>query len=234
MKSLKQYDKTGWLLLFILAASLILSQTPLAHWITLENLQQNKEMLKNYVEQHYVISVIGYILLYILVAATAIPGAILLNLAGGFLFGILPAVVYVNIGATGGAVFCFLLARHLGKEWVYKKYGKKISKLNRELEEYGKNYLLTIRFILILPFFLINILAGVTNVSAKTFLWTTALGNLPGSIIYTMVGKNLGDIQSTKDLFSPKILGIFLLLTAFSLLPIFIKKKKNKKRDRRH
>ncbi len=231
MKSIKRYDKTGWALVFIVVASLILSQTRLVDWITLENLQQNKELLKDYVSQHYITSIIGYILLYILVAATAIPGAILLNLTGGFLFGVLPAIVYVNIGATGGAVFCFLLARYLGKEWVYKKYGKKISKLNRELEEYGKNYLLTIRFIPILPFFLINILAGVTNVSAKTFLWTTALGNLPGSIIYTMVGKNLGDIQSTKDLFSPKIIGIFLLLTAFSLLPIFIKKKKKKKHD---
>ena len=229
MKSLKQYDKTGWLLLFILAASLILSQTPLAHWITLENLQQNKEMLKNYVEQHYVISVIGYILLYILVAATAIPGAILLNLAGGFLFGILPAILYVNIGATGGAVFCFLVARYLGKDWVYRKYGKKISKLNRELDNYGKNYLLTVRFIPILPFFLINILAGVTNVSAKTFLWTTALGSLPGSVVYAVVGKNLGNIQSSRELFSPKIIGIFVILAAFSLFPIFMKKKKMKK-----
>ncbi len=229
MKSIKKYDKTGWILLFIIAASLVLSQTRLVDWITLENLQQNKELLKDYVAQHYVISATGYVLLYILVAATAIPGAILLSLTGGFLFGVLPAMIYVNIGATGGAVFCFLMARYLGKEWVYKKYGKKISKLNQELEEYGKNYLLTIRFIPILPFFLINILAGVTNVSAKTFFWTTALGGLPGSIIYTIAGKNLGDIQSTKDLFSPKIIAFFLMLAAFSLLPILIKKKKKKK-----
>ncbi|MTI53508.1 TVP38/TMEM64 family protein [Geosporobacter ferrireducens] len=229
MKSIKKYDKTGWILLFIIAASLVLSQIRLVDWITLENLQQNKELLKDYVAQHYVISATGYVLLYILVAATAIPGAILLSLTGGFLFGVLPAMIYVNIGATGGAVFCFLMARYLGKEWVYKKYGKKISKLNRELEEYGKNYLLTIRFIPILPFFLINILAGVTNVSAKTFFWTTALGGLPGSIIYTIAGKNLGGIQSTKDLFSPKIIAFFLMLAAFSLLPILIKKKKKKK-----
>lgn len=229
MKPIKQYDKTGWLLLSILAASLLLSQTPLAHWITLEKLQQNKEMLKNYVEQHYVISVTGYILLYILVAATAIPGAILLNLAGGFLFGILPAILYVNIGATGGAGFCFLMARYLGKDWVYRKYGKKISKLNRELENYGKNYLLTVRFIPILPFFLINILAGVSSVSARTFLWTTALGSIPSSVIYAVVGKNLGNIQSTRELFSPKIIGIFVVLTIFSLLPIFRNKKIMKK-----
>lgn len=231
MRLIKKYDKTAWILLLIIAVSFILSQTRLGDWITLENLQQNKEWLKDYVAQHYIVSVIIYVLLYILVAATAIPGAILLSLIGGFLFDVLPAIIYVNIGATGGAVSCFLLARYLGKEWVYKKYGKKISKLDRELEEYGKNYLLTIRFIPILPFFLINTLAGVTNVSAKTFIWTTAVGSLPGSIIYTIAGKNLGDIQATKELFSPKIIGFFLLLTAFSLLPIGMKKKKKKKKS---
>ncbi|MEW9121801.1 MAG: TVP38/TMEM64 family protein [Thermotaleaceae bacterium] len=226
-----QLDKIGLIIILLIMASLLASKTRLAHWITLENFQQHRELLKNYVNQHYLISAIGFILLYIVVAATAIPGAILLSIVGGFLFGVFSASIYVNIGATAGAMITFVTARYIGKDWIEKKYGEKIHKLNREVEEYGKNYLLTLRFIPILPFSLINVFAGITQVSFKTFFWTTALGSVPSSIIYTFAGKNLGDIQSTRDIFSPKIIGIFTALAVFSLVPLIFKKRKRIKTD---
>ena len=114
---------------------------------------------------------------------------------GGFFFGgisglsgVALGTLYVNVGATVGAFLVFLAARFFLGDMVHEKYGPKLEKFNRELDENGKNYLLTMRFIPIFPFWMINLLAGVAKVSPVTFLWTTSLGIIPGSAVYNYVG----------------------------------------------
>lgn len=155
------------------------------------NLEANKEQLFGRVQENYLLAVLIYVVVYIAVVALSIPGATILTLLGGFFFGGVSglagvgfASIYVNVGATAGAFLVFLAARFFLGDMVHAKYGAKLERFDAELAENGKNYLLTMRFIPIFPFWMINLLAGVARVTPITFLWTTSLGIIPGSIVY--------------------------------------------------
>ena len=129
-----------------------------------------------FVHDRYILSLFLFISLYIIATAFSIPGDIILTLAGGFLFGIAVATVIVNIGATAGAVLAFLSARYLVGDRLQEKYQGQLNRFNEELNLNGPRYLLTLRFIPVFPFFLINFLAGLTNIPLRTFVWTTSVG----------------------------------------------------------
>jgi len=188
--------------------------------LTLENLQANRTRLLALVENHGAASILIYIATYILVTGLSIPGATVLTLAGGFAFGALPAALYVNVGATTGAALAFLITRYLAGSWLQARYGEKLRAFNAEMDRHGPNYLLTVRFIPLFPFFLINLAAGLTNVSLATFVWTTSVGILPGGLVYTYAGSRLAVIRSTGDILSPDVLAAFGLLALFSLGPV--------------
>lgn len=197
-------------------------------YLTFENLKMYKEQLLNFVGSNYLVSVVGFIAVYILVVAFSFPGAAVLSLACGFFFG-MTGVLYVNIGATFGAVLAFLAARYIIGNWIQGKYGKKMDAFNRDLEQNGKNYLLTLRLVPVFPFFLINLLAGLTGISLFTFFWTTALGIVPGSIVYVYAGTQLSTINSMGDIISWQMLSAFALLGLLSLVPVLIQKIKSRK-----
>lgn len=197
-------------------------------YLTFENLKMYKEQLLNFVGSNYLVSVVGFIAVYILVVAFSLPGAAVLSLACGFFFG-MTGVLYVNIGATFGAVLAFLAARYIIGNWIQGKYGKKMDAFNRDLEQNGKNYLLTLRLVPVFPFFLINLLAGLTGISLFTFFWTTALGIVPGSIVYVYAGTQLSTINSMGDIISWQMLSAFALLGLLSLVPVLIQKIKSRK-----
>lgn len=190
-------------------------------YVSFENLLDHRNSLKAFVRSNYLSSVFIFILV---VEATAffIPGAIVVTLAGGFLFGVLQGVLFCSAGNVLGATTAFLLARHsFGKRWQ-KKYGKRLSGLNRELERYGHNYLIALRVVPVMPFFMVNYLAGLTSIRTRTFVWTTFAGMLPGSFVYCFAGRELGRIESPGDVLSPELLAAFILLAIFSLLPPLI------------
>lgn len=191
-------------------------------YFSLESIKSNKEMLLQSVQAHYAIAVVTFIIVYILSVSLSLPGATVLTLSGGFLFGAILGVIYVNIGATIGATVIFILARYLIGSKLQNKYQDKLNTFNAELKEKGYLYMLTLRLIPLFPFFLINILAGLTNLPLRTFIWTTAVGIFPGSLVYTFAGKQLGTIHSLKDIFTPQIFAAFTLLGLLALLPIFI------------
>jgi len=147
-----------------------------------------------------------------------------LTLAGGFLFHLFPGIIYVNVAATVGATLGFLFARYILGNKVQEKYASQLERFNRELDENGHLYLLTLRLIPAFPFFLINLLAGLTKVSLKTFFWTTMVGILPGSLVYSFAGSQLNTIESVEDIFSGSIIAAFLALALFALLPVILKK----------
>jgi uncharacterized membrane protein YdjX (TVP38/TMEM64 family) len=191
---------------------------------TLENIQLHAAQLRDFSDSHYLISVIAFILIYIIVTGFSLPGALPLTLAGGFLYKTLLAAVYVNIGATAGATLSFLFARYVAGAWIQQKYADKLAHFNAELDRNGSSYLLTLRLVPIFPFFLINIFAGLTRIKVKTFVWTTSLGILPGSLVYSYAGQQLGTIHNVKDVFTTRILVAFLLLAAVAILPILWQK----------
>ncbi len=187
-------------------------------YLDFAHVSAQREALRNYVAAHYWVSVAAFIALY-MTTAFFVPGAIVLNLVGGFLFGVLPAALYINAGATLGSALALLVSRHMLGDWIQERYGEQLKPLNRAIERYGVSYLLAVRIIPVLPFFTVNYLAGLTRIPLKTFLWTTSLGMFPGSLVYAYAGRQLGSINQPKDILSPRILAAFALLTLFTLLP---------------
>jgi uncharacterized membrane protein YdjX (TVP38/TMEM64 family) len=220
----KKYKKQIILLAILVAVILFVRLSGASGYLTLENLKKNKELLQHFIEARYFFAVVTYIVVYILTVTFSIPGATVLTLAGGFLFGLLPAIIYANVGATIGATLGFLFARYILGNSIQEKYAPQLERFNRELDENGHLYLLTLRLIPAFPFFLINLLAGLTKVSLKTFFWTTMVGILPGSLVYSFAGSQLNTIESVEDIFSGSIIAAFLALALFALLPVILKK----------
>jgi len=211
--------------LIIVTVLLFFRVIGIENYINFQTIKENREYLLNFVTSYYWFSVFIYIVTYIVVAALSVPIAAPLTLIGCFIFGVVPTVLYTNIGATLGAVLAFLIIRYFLGVQIQKAYAKKLIHFNENIERYGANYLLLARFIAIIPFFLVNILAGLTNISFKTFVWTTSLGIIPGSLIYAYAGKNIISIDSTKEIFSSKIILIFIVLILFGLGSLFFQKR---------
>ncbi|HXY74806.1 MAG TPA: VTT domain-containing protein, partial [Dehalococcoidales bacterium] len=148
------------LLAIIIAVIVALRFSPLGHLLTFEHLKENREALVSLVHDHYWASIMLFIVVYFLVTALSIPGAVILTLAGGFLFGALAATAYIDVGATSGASLAFLSARYLVGRQLQEKYEFQLRKLNEEIRLNESSYLLTIRFIPVFPFFIVNLLAG--------------------------------------------------------------------------
>lgn len=193
-------------------------------YLTLENLQMQSTHLKEFVDMHFIFSALIFVAIYIIIITFSLPGAAILSLAGGFLFGMVFGTLLNAVGATIGALIAFLMTRFLLGEPLQQKFSKQLEIFNQELSQYGIYYLLAIRLIPIFPFFLINILCGLTKISIQTFFITTALGIIPGDLIYTYAGTQLASITSLREIFSTKIIIAFLFLASFIVLPLIIKR----------
>ncbi|OGF50241.1 MAG: hypothetical protein A2044_02115 [Candidatus Firestonebacteria bacterium GWA2_43_8] len=212
------------LILIIVMLGAAIHFTQFQNYLTFEDFKNNSSFFKRYVEDNYLTTMLFYIGIYFVVAAFSIPGAFVLTIAGGFLFSTLTATAYVVTGATAGAILAFLTSRYLVGNFVQKKYGDKLSGINNEIKENGKYYILMLRFISVPPFFLLNILAGLTKIDLKTFIWTTALGIMPATLIYSYAGSNLSGIEEPGDLLSPGVIAAFILLGLLAILPVVARK----------
>lgn len=210
------------LLLLFIGVIVALRVSGAGELLTLENLRKNRDALLIFVRENHGLSVILYILAYIIAIAVNLPGGAVLTMAGGFLFGTLPAVLYVNLGATTGAVLAFLSARYLLGARLQETYRDRLAAFNNEMTRNGARYLLTLRLIPVFPFFVVNFLAGLTQVPLATFSWTTALGIIPGTAVFAYAGHQLENVNSIGDVFTGKVLTAFLLLALFTLAPALI------------
>lgn len=198
----------------------------LNQYLSLDALKANRDALLEFVESHYSAAVALYTGIYILQTALSLPGGAILTLAGGFLFGAVPATIYVNIGATLGATCAFLAARYLLRDWVEKKFGSKLAPIQEGFSHDAFSYLLTLRLIPLFPFFLVNLVSGLTRVRVGTYMVATAIGIIPGSFVYAYAGRQLGTINSLKEIASPNVLLAFTMLGLLALVPIVYKKFK--------
>jgi uncharacterized membrane protein YdjX (TVP38/TMEM64 family) len=200
----------------------------LEKYLTLVSLKANRDALTAFYQEHLLTTVALFIAIYILQTALSLPGAAVLSLASGAIFGTVMGTIYVNIGATTGAVLAFLAARYLFHDAVQNKFGTRLEKINSELEKAGFNYLLSLRLVPVFPFFLINFAAGLTKIPLLTFFLGTMIGIIPGSFVYCNAGASLATINSIGEIASPRVLGSFALLGLFSLVPVFYRKIKHK------
>ncbi len=166
--------------------------------------------------------VIGvYFMIYVVVAALALPGAVVMTLAGGALLGLFVGTVVVSFASTIGATLACFFSRFLLRDWVQSKFGDKLESVNRGIQREGAFYLFTLRLIPIFPFFIINLVMGLTRMPLFRYYWVSQLGMFPATLVYVNAGKELGKIESVAGILSPALLVSFAVL---GLFPIVVKK----------
>lgn len=211
------------------AAAALFFYLDLGQYLTLQQLKANRQLLLDYYAAHTVTTVLLFMAIYILQTALSLPGAAILSLAAGAIFGSLSGTVYAVCAATAGATLAFLVTRYLLRDAVLGRFGARLEGLNRELETRGLNYLLFLRLVPLFPFFLINLAAGLTRLPLRVFVLGTLVGIIPGGFVFVNAGASLATIDSLRDVASPRVLGSFALLGLFALVPVLYGKIKKGK-----
>jgi len=190
----------------------------LNQYLTLSYLKASQEKFLLLYTEHSLLVIASYMGIYILTTSLSLPGAAVMTLAGGALFGFWLGTLTVSFASTIGATLACFVSRYVLRDWVQGKFGDKLSAINRGIEREGKFYLFTLRLIPIFPFFVINLVMGLTTIPLITFYWVSQLGMLPGTMVYVNAGKQLADIESLAGILSPKVIFSFALLGLFPLI----------------
>lgn len=190
----------------------------LSQWLTLENAKAQQVTLNDYIIENATTASLVFFIGYVVMTALSLPGAAVASLLGAALFGFWWALVLVSFASSIGATLAFLVSRFMLRDWVQAKFGNKLDTINRGIEKDGSLYLLTLRLIPIFPFFLINLVMGLTSFKTRTFYWVSQLGMLPGTAVYVNAGTQLAQIDALGDVVSPSVLGSLALLGIFPLL----------------
>ncbi|HBN15315.1 MAG TPA: pyridine nucleotide-disulfide oxidoreductase [Pseudohongiella sp.] len=188
----------------------------LGQYLTLEFVQSQLDVLRDYSQQEPMLSSLIYFVVYVLMAALSIPGAAIMTLLGGAIFGLAWGLVLVSFASTLGATLAFLASRLLLRDWVQARFGNSLKTINAGIERDGAFYLFTLRMIPVFPFFLINLVMGLTPLKTFTFFWTSQTGMLLGTAVYVNAGVELGQLDSLSGLLSGSLIVSFALL---ALLP---------------
>ena len=196
----------------------------LGRFLSLQALKDNRDDLLSFTETHAAVAATLFVLIYVAVTGLSLPGAVILTLAGGFLFGAVWGTLFVNLGATAGATLAFLASRYLLRDWVERKFGKWLGPVQQGFANNAFSYLMTLRLIPLFPFFVVNLVSGLTRMNVGTYVAATAIGIIPGSFVYAYAGRQLGTINSLKDIASPGVIGAFVLLGLLALVPSLYKK----------
>ena len=155
---------------------------------------------------------------YVAVTALSFPGAAVLTLAAGAIFGLLTGLIIVSFASSIGATLAFLASRFLLRDWVQQRFGDRLKAINTGVKKDGGFYLFTLRLVPAFPFFIINLVMGLTPIRATTFYWVSQIGMLAGTIVYVNAGTQLGQIDSLAGILSPGLIGSFVLLGIFPLI----------------
>ena len=204
-------------------------------YLSFQMLSHHYKALSAYTLNHHFLSAMIFVSVYILIAAFSIPGATVMTLLGGFLFGAVFGTFWVVIGASIGATLTFLAVKTAFGDILKNKAGSTIQKMQEGFTKNEFSYMLFLRFLPIFPFFIINIAAGVLGVRLRTFFFGTLLGIIPGSFTYAWGGSGLGyALSKGKEIdmgiiFEPKVLFPIIVLAALSVIPVVYKKLKSKK-----
>jgi uncharacterized membrane protein YdjX (TVP38/TMEM64 family) len=193
----------------------------LGQYLTLDYLKSSQEKFAILYNNNQVAVIAVYMLIYIAVTALSLPGAAVMTLAGGAMFGFWVGFIVVSFASTIGATLACFVARFLLRDWVQNKFGDKLTAINEGIAKEGAFYLFSLRLVPIFPFFIINLVLGLTNMNLLTFYWVSQVGMLPGTMVFVNAGKELAKIDSLSGILSPGLILSFVILGIF---PITVKK----------
>jgi uncharacterized membrane protein YdjX (TVP38/TMEM64 family) len=196
----------------------------LNRYFTLTYLKESKAQFAAFYSENTILTIALYMLIYIAVTALSLPGAAIMTLAGGALFGFAVGVIAVSFASSIGASLAFLASRYILRGWVEKKLGDRLATINAGIEKEGAFYLFSLRLIPVFPFWIINLLMGLTRMRLITFYWVSQVGMLAGTMVYVNAGKELGKIDSLSGILSPGLIASFV---ALGLFPLAVKKAMN-------
>jgi pyruvate/2-oxoglutarate dehydrogenase complex dihydrolipoamide dehydrogenase (E3) component/uncharacterized membrane protein YdjX (TVP38/TMEM64 family) len=215
-------NKSKVILVLVIAALIAAAfHFDLGQYLTLEYLKSQQAALEAYYQANPVQTIAGFMAFYIAAIALSFPGATLLTLLAGAIFGLIGGTIIVSFASSIGATLAFLVSRFVLRDSIEAKFGDKLAAINAGVEKEGGFYLFTLRLVPAFPFFLINLVMGLTKMKAWTFYWVSQLGMLLGTIVYVNAGKQLSQLTSLKGILSPGLIGAFV---ALGILPIIAKK----------
>lgn len=209
------------LIIAIVALVAIFFHFDLAQYLSLEYLKKQEGQFQEFYRENTITTLLAFFGLYVAVTGLSLPGAAILTLAGGALFGVTTGTLVVSFASTIGATCAFTVARFMLRDWVQARFGDKLRDFNSGVEREGAFYLFSLRLVPIFPFFMINLAMGLTPISTIRFYLVSQIGMLPGTLVYVNAGTQLAKLKSLKDIASPAILVSF---AALGLFPIVAKK----------
>jgi uncharacterized membrane protein YdjX (TVP38/TMEM64 family) len=182
------------------------------------------------VREHPVVSTIAFFAAYVVVTALSLPGAAVMTLAGGAVFGLVWGLVIVSFASTVGATLAMLISRRLLGDLVQRKFSQQLASVNQGLARDGGFYLFSLRMVPLFPFFVINLVMGLTPIATWTFYWVSQVGMLPGTFVYVFAGTQLATVEGVGDVLSP---GLIVALSLLGLFPLLARKAVGWMRDSR-
>ena len=207
--------KKAILVLVLLGAIVAYFVFDLGQILSLENFKASQSEIVAAKDANPILYIAGFFILYVAVTGLSIPGAAIMSLVAGALFGVLVGTIIVSFASTLGATLAFLSARFVLRDWVQGKFGERLRAIDEGLEKDGAFYLFTLRLIPVFPFFVINLLMGLTRIKTRTFFWVSQLGMLPATIVFVNAGTQISRIESTSGLLSPTLIASFVALAFF-------------------
>ena len=205
------------LLLLALAIGVLLA-LDVGRFLSVEQLKASQASFAHlHADQPLTVAVV-YFLIYVAATALSIPGATIITLAGGAIFGMWQGLLIVSFASSIGAILAFLASRFVLRDWVEARFGQRLADINAGVNREGAFYLFTLRLIPVVPFFLINLLMGLTRMKLWTFYWVSQLGMLAGTAVFVNAGTQLAQLDSLQGILSPALLGSFVLLGLFPLI----------------
>ncbi len=212
--------RTLWIAacLVALVAVVLYRHFGLGALLTLDSLKASRDTLATLFAERPFFTVTAFFGIYVVATALSFPGAAVLTLAAGAMFGLAVGLVVVSFASSLGALLAFLVARYLLRDAVQARFGKQLGPINEGMAQDGIFYLLTLRLVPVFPFFLVNLLAGLTPISAGRFYWVSQVGMFAGTVAFVNAGTQLAAIRQPSDVLSPELLGSFVLLGVFPLI----------------
>jgi len=205
------------IVVIIIALIAVFKIFSLQDYLTLSYLKGSREKFALLYAGHRASVIVAYMVIYIVVTTLSLPGAVIMTLAGGALFGLWTGAIVVSFASTiGGTMACFV-SRFFLRDWVQKRLGDKLRTVNEGIEKEGPFYLFTLRLIPAFPFWLINLLMGLTKMPLRTFYWISQIGMFPATIVYVNAGRELARIDSLSGILSPGLILSFVLLGVFPI-----------------
>lgn len=224
--------RSRWALLAVIAALLAaFFAFDLGRFLSLEQLRASKAAIDGYRDAHPVLASAAFFGVYVGVTALSVPGAVVLTLAAGAIFGVLWGVLLVSFASSLGATLAFLTSRFLLHDAIQQRFGDRLRAINAGVRKDGAFYLFTLRLLPIFPFFIVNLVMGLTPIPARTFYWVSQLGMLPLTAVFVNAGTELAKIDNLKDVVSPTLLASLVLV---GLFPLIARKAVEKINARRH